>query len=93
MEIFSGWDDIGYHWLVGEDGRVYEGRGWDARGAHARQHNAWTYGICVMGDFRNVTPNDAALNALRDIIDCGVQQVHNLSKHTVYVLRMTVMIE
>ena len=25
----NGWDDIGYNWGVGEDGRVYEGRGWN----------------------------------------------------------------
>ncbi|KAG7154333.1 peptidoglycan-recognition protein SC2-like 1 [Homarus americanus] len=70
----NGWDDIGYHFLVGEDGRVYEGRGWNARGAHARAHNAWTYGICVMGNYVMALPNDRALTALRDIMDCGVKQ-------------------
>lgn len=28
------WDDIGYNWLVGGDGAVYEGRGWDKLGSH-----------------------------------------------------------
>lgn len=28
------WDDIGYNFLVGGDGAVYEGRGWDKVGAH-----------------------------------------------------------
>ena len=28
------WWDIGYNFLIGEDGRIYEGRGFDAQGAH-----------------------------------------------------------
>lgn len=30
------WDDIGYNFLVGGDGSVYEGRGWDKQGAHTK---------------------------------------------------------
>ncbi|KAJ6640718.1 Peptidoglycan-recognition protein LC, partial [Pseudolycoriella hygida] len=32
----QGWDDIGYNFLVGGDGAVYEGRGWDKEGAHTK---------------------------------------------------------
>jgi len=28
------WDDIGYNFLIGGDGAIYEGRGWDKQGAH-----------------------------------------------------------
>ena len=28
------WWDIGHNFLIGEDGRIYEGRGFDAQGAH-----------------------------------------------------------
>ena len=70
-----GWDDIGYHFLVGEDGRVYEGRAWNNRGAHARQHNAWSYGVCVMGNFMDTMPNEIAIQAVKDIMHCGVLQV------------------
>lgn len=31
----NGWWDIGYNFLIGGDGNVYEGRGWDTTGAHA----------------------------------------------------------
>lgn len=36
---FVGWSDIGYSFVIGEDGNVYEGRGWDTVGAHTLHHN------------------------------------------------------
>jgi len=47
----NGWLDIGYHFVVGEDGRVYEGRGWTRQGAHAGGCNARSIGIAFIGDF------------------------------------------
>jgi hypothetical protein len=37
--------------VVGEDGNVYEGRGWDNWGAHAPAYNSKSIGICIIGDF------------------------------------------
>lgn len=37
---------------VGSDGVVYEGRGWEAVGAHASGHNAKSIGIALIGDWR-----------------------------------------
>jgi len=65
------WDDIGYNFLVGEDGNVYEGRGWNNVGAHARGWNPTSYGIALLGDFSRVLPNAAALNAVKQLISCG----------------------
>jgi N-acetylmuramoyl-L-alanine amidase len=48
---FNGWDDIGYSFVVGEDGNIYEGRGWGVVGAHAPNYNTRSIGICVIGDF------------------------------------------
>lgn len=67
-----GWNDIGYNFVVGEDGNIYEGRGWDTMGAHAPTYNSRSVGICVIGDFSNRLPNEAALNAVKDLIQCGV---------------------
>lgn len=47
----QGWFDIGYNFVIGEDGNVYEGRGWDYVGAHAPGYNTQSIGICVIGDF------------------------------------------
>ena len=35
-----GWSDIGYSFLVGGDGKVYEGRGWNHVGAHTSGYNS-----------------------------------------------------
>jgi hypothetical protein len=40
-----GWVDIGYHFLVGENGKVYEGRGWNRQSAHSPGWNNDAYGI------------------------------------------------
>jgi len=45
------WADIGYNFLVGEDGNVYEGRGWDKQGAHSKLFNSKSIGICIIGDY------------------------------------------
>ncbi len=51
------WADIGYHWLIGRDGNVYEGRTLEAQGAHAGAgNNQNNLGISVIGDFTDSMP-------------------------------------
>lgn len=45
-----GWQDIGYNFLVDREGRVFEGRGWDAVGAHCAGYNTPAVGVCFLGD-------------------------------------------
>ena len=70
-----GWPDIGYNFLVGEDGRAYEGRGWDEIGAHTYGYNDNAVAVSVMGTYTSVVPGTAAQNALKNVFDCAVQQV------------------
>ncbi|XP_075690625.1 peptidoglycan recognition protein 1 isoform X2 [Rhinoderma darwinii] len=67
-----GWCDIGYNFLIGEDGLVYEGRGWTTLGAHAKSYNPISSGISFMGSFTARAPNNAALNAAKSLVACGV---------------------
>ncbi len=46
----TGWADIGYHFLIGTDGVIYEGRPVNAVGAHCPP-NTNMVGICVIGDY------------------------------------------
>lgn len=68
-----GWPDIGYSFIIGEDGNIYEGRGWNTIGAHTYNHNYDGLGFCVMGDFTSHVHNDLAINAVKSLIDCGVK--------------------
>jgi hypothetical protein len=42
---------ISFRFLIGGDGKIYEGRGWDMSGAHAPNYNSRSVGICLIGDF------------------------------------------
>lgn len=70
------WNDIGYNFLVCEDGNVYEGRGWGKIGAHALRYNSNSIGICMIGHYVSTSPNNAALAALKDLIQQGVAKGH-----------------
>lgn len=66
------WSDIGYNFIIGEDGRVYEGRGWDRVGAHTRGFNDKSVSMTMIGEYSKRLPNEKALSALKNIIACGV---------------------
>lgn len=46
-----GWCDVGYHFLVSLDGRVWEGRPVHLLGAHVGGHNTGNIGVSFMGCF------------------------------------------
>ncbi|MEZ4985570.1 MAG: N-acetylmuramoyl-L-alanine amidase [Saprospiraceae bacterium] len=62
------WSDIGYNWLVDPNGVIYEGRGDNILGAHFCAQNTGTMGVCVLGDFTNITPTNEAINALQSLL-------------------------
>ncbi|XP_052082621.1 peptidoglycan-recognition protein SC2-like [Mytilus californianus] len=68
------WADIGYSFLVGEDGKIYEGRGWDQEGAHTLGYNSRGLAASFMGNFSTHAPNSAALNAVKELIQCGISK-------------------
>ncbi|KAJ8317240.1 hypothetical protein KUTeg_005144 [Tegillarca granosa] len=70
----NGWWDIGYSFLVGEDGNVYEGRGWKRVGAHTYGFNSRSLALSFIGNFENRVPNEKALNAAKALLQCGVQK-------------------
>jgi len=71
----AGWDDIGYNYLVGEDGNAYEGRGWDHKGAQVREYNAVSLGFSVIGNYDTRLPNNTALDVVKQLIACALQKV------------------
>ncbi|XP_078310961.1 peptidoglycan-recognition protein SC2-like isoform X2 [Crassostrea virginica] len=69
-----GWSDIGYSFLVGQDGNIYEGRGWHHVGAHTQGYNSRGFAASFMGNFMTHLPNAASLNAVKNLIACGIQK-------------------
>uniref|UniRef100_A0A8B9SA44 PGRP2 amidase n=1 Tax=Apteryx owenii TaxID=8824 RepID=A0A8B9SA44_APTOW len=69
-----GWDDIGYSFVVGSDGYLYEGRGWRWVGAHTRGYNRRGYGVGYVGDYTASPPDAHALALVRDaFLPCAVR--------------------
>ncbi|XP_055913809.1 peptidoglycan-recognition protein LC-like [Eupeodes corollae] len=66
-------DDIRYNFLVGGDGNVYVGRGWDKVGAHTKGYNDHSLGIALIGTFNKWTPPVEQLNATKWLLDKGVR--------------------
>ena len=68
------WDDIGYNWLVDENGTLYKGRAWqnakqeNVQGAHNTGKNRNTVGICFIGDYEKYLPSTKGLNKLTAIM-------------------------
>uniref|UniRef100_A0A6J0V0M9 Peptidoglycan recognition protein 1-like n=1 Tax=Pogona vitticeps TaxID=103695 RepID=A0A6J0V0M9_9SAUR len=69
----KGWCDIAYSFLIGEDGYVYEGRGWRNEGAHTYGYNDLSLGIAFIGTFTEKLPNQAAWKALKCLLDFSVK--------------------
>lgn len=47
--LAQGWNDIGYHYVIGRHGELWEGRPVDNIGAHCVNHNRYSIGVCYVG--------------------------------------------
>ncbi|XP_011634827.1 peptidoglycan-recognition protein 2-like [Pogonomyrmex barbatus] len=70
----NGWDDIGYSFLIGGDGNVYEGCGWTREGAHTYGYNKKSIGIAFIGNFENADASQKMLDTAHELIKCGKSQ-------------------
>ncbi|KAM6364723.1 N-acetylmuramoyl-L-alanine amidase [Pluvialis apricaria] len=69
-----GWDDIGYSFMVGSDGYLYQGRGWHWVGAHTKGYNSKGYGVGYVGDFSATLPDPDTIALVRDgLLPCAVR--------------------
>ncbi|KAF3852294.1 hypothetical protein F7725_005649 [Dissostichus mawsoni] len=59
--------------VVGSDGYVYEGRGWNYLGTHTRGHNSIGYGVSIIGNYTAALPSHHAMDLLRHrLVQCAV---------------------
>lgn len=64
----KGWCDIGYHYLISRDGRVWEGRPDHKLGSHAGGANTGNIGISVMGSHDTIPVTEAQAAAMAELI-------------------------
>lgn len=64
-----GWADIAYHFGVGLTGKVYEGRKMSARGTHTELHNTGSLGICLFGNFEEISPTQTQLDNTQALVN------------------------
>lgn len=71
----NGWDDIGYNYLIAQDGTLFKGRDSqgnfdhdNVRGAHMCNKNNNTMAICLLGNYETVHPSNEMLSVLDALI-------------------------
>lgn len=71
----NGWDDIGYNYLIAQNGDLFIGR--DPQGvaeednivgAHFCGKNTGTMGICLLGSYIDTIPSDTTFGALKHLL-------------------------
>jgi len=67
--VTRGWGDIGYNFVLDQEGNIYEGRlgsreGGMPVGAHVAYHNIGTIGVSLMGNFQIEEPNEKQMQVL-----------------------------
>ncbi|KAL4657964.1 N-acetylmuramoyl-L-alanine amidase-like [Arapaima gigas] len=81
----NGWDDIGYSFVAGSDGYIYEGRGWSWQGAHTAGYNSKGYGVAIIGDYTTNLPSQRTLELVRDELPaCAVTEGHLVPAYIVH---------
>lgn len=69
------WADVAYHFFVGKDGTLYEGRDIAVRGAHVAGANTGSLGICLLGNFMIDAPTAEQMTALIGLSRWVVQRL------------------
>jgi hypothetical protein len=59
-----GWNDIAYSFIINHAGDIYEGRGAGVAGGHTAGHNTTSHAVCVLGNFDQAEPTQAALDSV-----------------------------
>lgn len=74
--VSKGWGDIGYNYIIDQQGNIYEGRygGEAVVGAHAGRGNHGSIGIAVLGEYDQTDPPQPVIDSLTALIKEKTQQ-------------------
>jgi|TARA_R110000803_G_scaffold95632_2_gene163704 N-acetylmuramoyl-L-alanine amidase len=68
-----GWNDVGYHYIIYLNGAIVKGREDNVPGAHCRQHNRSSLGICYIGGVESERNSDGKYEA-KDTRTCEQEE-------------------
>ncbi|MFN0244810.1 MAG: peptidoglycan recognition family protein [Planctomycetota bacterium] len=78
------YSDIGYHFVIDPYGKVFEGRDMKYQGAHAYgDNNVQNVGVCLIGNFEEERPAQAALASLRTLLE-KLRNENKISRRNVF---------
>lgn len=87
----KGYTTIGYHYVIYRDGSIHLGRSIDAAGAHCKNHNMNSIGVCYIGglakdgktakDTRTPEQKAALLKLLSALTEVFPATKHNIYGH------------
>lgn len=72
-----GWNGCGYHYVIPTDGTIETGRPEEKVGAHCRNHNKHSIGVCYIGGLsEDMKPTDTRTEAQRIALRNLLEQLH-----------------
>ena len=75
-----GWSDIGYHFYIDINGKIWKGRDIDRSGAHCKNHNRNSIGVCYCGGVEadGKTPKDTRTEAQKNALIKLIKTLKNI---------------
>lgn len=85
----NGWDDIGYNFVIAQDGTLFEGRDpgengseFEVRGAHFCAKNTGTFGVALLGNYQTAQLTEETRETLVNLLGFSLSglAIHPLSR-------------
>ena len=76
---YIGWIGCGYHYVIPTDGTIEHGRPEEMAGAHCKNHNSHSIGVCYVGGLAadGKTPKDTRTEAQKRALRVLLEDLHN----------------
>lgn len=80
----NNWADIGYHYIIDQSGRIWEGRNIKYQGAHAQgKNNIGNIGVVLIGNFEIYRPTAEQKKSLFEFVDY-LQKKYNIKNNNIF---------
>lgn len=80
-----GWNGCGYHYVIPTDGELEVGRPEEIMGAHCKNHNRHSIGVCYIGGLRNNKPSDTRTMEQKAMLRALLEELHKAYPNAIIV--------